>query len=188
MQKTFPPAGGGSECGDVPDHNPSTTKKTTKETSAMPKKTSKKPNEPKALIVNCKNQGPRRNTLRRYVHNRGIRRFEDARLEAKIIHQLRNGYEVRLFGDSIRLYHCLDRNLESMIIAASMLKEGRVRESVRDLSFRFQHNRKIVGRKEIALLEAKQREERRLAVTPDTMVTCPNCGTEFRVGRKLEEN
>ena len=33
----------------------------------------------------------------------------------------------------------------------------------------------------------REAEERRRHVTPDTVVTCPNCGTEFRVGRPNSE-
>ena len=32
--------------------------------------------------------------------------------------------------------------------------------------------------------EAREKDKKRVSVTPDMMVTCPKCGFEFRVGRK----
>ena len=68
---------------------------------------------------------------------------------------------------------------------------GYFRDCLSDLKPHVTHNRKELNevelRREVNAQRAKYEEfrENRISVTPDTVVTCPSCGTEFRVGRQL---
>ena len=124
---------------------------------------------------------------RRFVRNRGTKEIEDRQLERKIVGLLRSGYEVRLFGGSVRLYHCVDKEFSTMYVAASTLADSRLRSCVHDIAFDFVRKDGRHDRQDVIDMEL----DRRIAademphITPDTTVECPKCGHRFRVGRKL---
>ena len=130
----------------------------------------------------------RKNTVpRRFVHNRGVRDIEDRRLEKKIVGLLRDGYEVRLFGGSVRLYHCVDKEFRTMYVAAATLADSRVRSCVHDIGFEFVRKD---GKHDVQDVIDMELDRRTAAnemphITPDTVVECPECGAQFRVGKVL---
>ena len=125
---------------------------------------------------------------RRFVHNRGVREIEDRRLERKITDLLRSGYEVRLFGGSVRLYHCVDKEFRTMYVAAATLADSRMRSCVHDIEFDFVHKGGKRDRQDVVDMELDRRQARdgMIHVTPDTVVECPECGTQFRIGKVLK--
>ena len=130
----------------------------------------------------------RKNTVpRRFVHNRGVRAIEDRRLEKKIVDLLRGGYEVRLFGESVRLYHCVDKEFRTMYVAAATLADSRVRSCVHDIEFDFVRRDGRHDVQDVINLELDRRTaaDEMPHVTPDTVVKCPECGATFRVGKAL---
>jgi len=138
--------------------------------------------------VRSTRRGKRADTERK-VKTAGTKRMDISDVIDDARQYLRNGYEVRFAcgerGDAIRLYPCLDANFSQMFAAAQTM--GALRSCIGDIPFR------IVRRDGMDVEGAKEEREqaqkeaaalRKASVTPDTMVTCPACGFEFRVGRK----
>ena len=125
---------------------------------------------------------------RRFVNNRGIREIDDSRLERRIIGLLRSGYEVRLFGGSIRLYHCVDKEFRTMYVAASTLADSRMRSCVHDIAFDFVRKDGTHDRQDVVDMEfdRRQAKDELIHITPDTIGECPTCGTQFRIGKILK--
>ena len=131
--------------------------------------------------------GRKNATPRRFVHNRGVVRIEDAAMERKIIDYLKSGYEVRLFNGSVRLYHCVDKEFRTMYIAAATLADSRVRGCVNDVEFDFVRRDGKHDVQDVIDLELdhRQAKDEMVHVSPDTVVECPKCGFQFRVGKTL---
>lgn len=143
--------------------------------------------------VNIKSRGPNRADTRRKVKTNGIREFYSTRI-ADIIAAVRRGYEVRVIDDdghhAVRFYPCLDADYACMFIAAQTM--GNFRHSLSDIPFRMMHCGEEVSGTEAerdrknAQARLRRENDSRVNVTPDTVVTCPECGTEFRVGKVLK--
>ena len=125
---------------------------------------------------------------RRFVRNRGVREIEDRRLEWKITDLLRSGYEVRLFGGSVRLYHCVDREYRTMYVAARTMADSRLRSCVHDIGFDFVREGRMKSAADVMDMELDRRNaaDEMPHITPDTIVECPECGAKFRVGKNLK--
>ena len=137
--------------------------------------------------------------VRRKVLTNGVTLIPVDRATANdIIHHLRFGNEVRLIfpemEDAIRLFPCMDQKRERMSVIAQTM--GDFREVLADKKVRLVHKGKEVSRKYLGEMEKHAREMRlgqyaraveRAHVTPDTVVECPKCGFEFRVGRPNKE-
>jgi len=145
--------------------------------------------------VKVEKQGKKNAALRRKVQTRGVIKFKASSVLNSMMDALLAGYEVRLvddYGDdAIRLFPCLDANYEKMFVAAQTM--GIFRRIIEQIPFRMEHCGEEVNPQEyledkIARQWEIEKKREKLAVTPDTMVSCPKCGTTFRVGRKLEEN
>ena len=97
------------------------------------------------------------------------------------------GYEVRLFGGSLRLYHCVDKEFRTMYVAAATLADSRVRSCVHDIEFDFVRRDGRHDVQDVINLELDRRTaaDEMPHVTPDTVVKCPECGATFRVGKAL---
>ena len=115
-----------------------------------------------------------------------------------IMHYLRFGNEVRLMFpgmlDAIRLFPCMDAKREKMEVIAQTM--GEFRNLLSDKKVRLVHNGKEVDDTHLKAmkkrahqkdLEYKANTVQREFVTPDTVVACPRCGFEFRVGRPNKE-
>jgi len=140
--------------------------------------------------VKMKCIGPNRADMRRKVRTVGTVQIDVADLFEEAKQLLRQGYEVRLTsendGEAIRLFPCLDANYSQMFVAAMSM--GTFRTTVADIPFRMTHCGEEVDVKTASEEKAKKAEtirQNRQHVTPDTVVKCPNCGTEFRVGKTL---
>lgn len=132
--------------------------------------------------------------LKRKLLTTGIERFRLPMTLEQIRQALRQGKEVRFYdggeNDAIRIFPLLSRDCKTIYPVAETM--GDFRDCLSDLKPHVMHNRKELNdmelRREVNAQRAKYeagKEATRLSVTPDTMVTCPNCGTEFRVGRQL---
>lgn len=85
--------------------------------------------------------------------------------------------------EAIRLYRCLTPKLDEQFIAAQTM--GDFRHGISDdRKVRFTHRNKTVTKKEVERMSDRVKAER-VHVTPDTLVECPKCGYEFRVGKSL---
>jgi len=140
--------------------------------------------------VHLESQGPNRKDMRRKIVNKGIYRIElDEQLE-EALDKLRKGYEVRFTRndeDALRLYEVVDRECKVMTVVAQTM--GIYRQLLRHLKLKrfIRKGEKIkesAARAEIA--ETKKVAEERVNVSPDSVVKCPKCGNEFRVGKKLK--
>ena len=138
-------------------------------------------------------------SLQRKVLTRGIVRIERPRLLELITEKLRKGLEVRITGvdggDAIRFFPLAGTDCKSMFPKAQAMGDfakclgdkrltvvtGSDRRELDDVEI----GRKIAAQKERYVEEYERTHADRPSVTPDTVVTCPNCGTEFRVGRQL---
>ena len=141
--------------------------------------------------VSTKSRGPDRPDRDRKVKTVGIVTLDGADLFDEIRLLMRKGYEVRLSsrrdGECLRFFPCLTPSYDQMFVAAQTM--GSFRTAIGDIPFRMSHRGKEVDpRDERAAKERRADEirEARRHVTPDTLVTCPQCGCEFRVGKTLD--
>ena len=111
---------------------------------------------------------------------------------------LREGYDVHL-ADRCRFFACVNKAHTRLEVVAQTM--GKFRKAMADIPFAFDCGGETVSERtlrERAKLLARERAERAAAkaararqsasaaqVTPDTQVTCPNCGATFRVGRRV---
>ena len=137
-------------------------------------------------------KGRRRKPARKVITN-GKVRVALTRLQAeRIVKMLGCGNEVRLTvggEDAIRLFPCADTDFRTMFVASETM--GDFRRAVyrgRRLAFMSRHGRRRIGREEIeARVErTKSGAAEREHVSPDTVVACPRCGYEIRVGKSLK--
>ena len=97
----------------------------------------------------------------------------------KIAEKVGEGYEVQLC-ESVRFYQCLEKFKTPFICAASM---GDFRKAVAGKTVCLTRKCKPITPEKAVKVNEDLRKAK--MVTPDTMVTCPKCGTEFRVGKKI---
>lgn len=132
---------------------------------------------------------------RKVVTPKGVARFSvDFDSIAK---RLRQGYEVRLVGhdnrDAVRLIPILTTDCREMHVKAQTM--GLFATSTYNgLKFTLKRRNRTIRPEDGAEMQSekmrKQSEMRKVyrelkEVTPDLSVTCPNCGTTFRIGRKM---
>lgn len=148
--------------------------------------------------VQVKHQG-KHSSLRRKVLTRGIIRIKMPCLVEKITSKLRRGLEVRITGadgeDAIRFFPLAGTDCKSMFPKAQAMGDFAKCLGDKRLTVVSGHDRrkldddeigsKIAAQKERYVEEYERTHADRPSVPPDTVVTCPNCGTEFRVGRQL---
>lgn len=103
--------------------------------------------------------------------------------------QLRKGYEVRIPDfrgkEAIRLYPCVKNDMKTVFVAAQTM--GPFREILSKKRVRAFVKGKEATKESAQLIakEARRNDKRKPSVTPDLMVSCPNCGTSFRIGKQL---
>ena len=140
--------------------------------------------EPEVRVIR---HGVRHSSLERKVVTKGVKKIECTRALNDAIRLLRMGYEVRLAnakGEAIRLYPCLMKDLKTMFVGAMTM--GEFRSMLSDKKARLVNRGEEVDGESLAEEQKKRYEEAQsVRITPDTMVTCPKCGTQFRVGKKL---
>ena len=128
----------------------------------------------------------------RKVLTRGVAKVELTKGQmGGITKMLGSGMEVRLdFGgeDAIRLYPCAATDFRTMFVAADTM--GEFRHAVyrgKSLSFTSRRGRRAVSREEVEerVERVETARQERAHVTPETVVACPRCGFEFKVGKSL---
>ena len=128
----------------------------------------------------------------RKVLTRGVAKVELTKGQmGGIMKMLGSGMEVRLdFGgeDAIRLYPCAATDFRTMFVAADTM--GEFRHAVyrgKSLSFTSRRGRRAVSRDEVEerVVRVERARQERAHVTPETVVACPRCGFEFKVGKSL---
>lgn len=128
----------------------------------------------------------------RKVITRGVAKVElTGRQAERIAKMLASGMEVRLAmggEEAIRLFPCAATDFRTMFVAAETM--GGFRHEAyrgRSLAFTSRRGARRVGRDEVDGRVGRTLAERdgRVHVSPDTVVACPRCGFEFRVGKKL---
>ena len=128
----------------------------------------------------------------RKVLTRGVAKVELTKGQmGGIMKMLGSGMEVRLdFGgeDAIRLYPCAATDFRTMFVAADTM--GEFRHAVyrgKSLSFTSRRGRRAVSREEVEerVGRVETARQERAHVTPETLVACPRCGFEFKVGKSL---
>ena len=119
----------------------------------------------------------------------------------EIAEVLREGYDVHL-SERCRFFTCVNKSRTQLEVVAQTM--GKFRKAMADIPFAFVADGEAVSERtlrERAKLLARERAERAAEeaakatrarqavsaaqVTPDMQVTCPNCGTTFRVGRRV---
>ena len=155
--------------------------------------------------VNVKSYGRGRSPARKVV-TKGIHKLLLGVEHRRITDLLRRGYEVRLeFAgsgqDAIRLFPIMTQDLKHMEVKADTMGSFKT-DTLADKKAVFARMGKDVSRAEIEDYDATKKSETPVGkwkpgmggeseqdyVTPDMMVTCPNCGYNFRVGRKNNKN
>ena len=145
--------------------------------------------EPRAKV---KRGGFSRRSLVRKLVTNGVKEIGLPGTIEAIEKLLRQGYEVRLTDGkseaAIRIYPLLSTDCKRIYPQAATMggftdclsgfkpKVFHRGQELDDVTLRMQRN----------IAAENYAERKKLCVTPDTMVTCPNCGTEFRVGSKLK--
>ena len=113
------------------------------------------------------------------------------RMGERVVGLLSRGMEVRLEiagEDAIRLYPCAMADFKTMFVATEAMGDFRhAPYRGRKLAFTSKRGRRRIGEEEIGRRVARAcgTAQERPHVTPDTVVTCPKCGAEFRVGKTL---
>lgn len=101
--------------------------------------------------------------------------------------RLRQGREVRLWG-GVRFYPCTDKSNASKIVVCAQTMGFLRGDLLADKKPRFFRGKSEVDAAGLAKLDRAAKKNaagKKKAAIPDTMVTCPDCGSEFRVGRQL---
>lgn len=140
----------------------------------------------------------------RKVVTRGIIRSNDddclicnsdlgAEIIAIALEALRKGFEFRLTDendeDAIRLIPCVEKDMKTVSVVAQTM--GSFRASLEDKIVAPFHNGEEIDEEDALKLNKKLLDGKRGkksvkgGVTPDVMVTCPNCGEQVRVGKHL---
>ena len=134
--------------------------------------------------------------LDRKVVTKGIRQIDGTGVIRDAIHELRRGYEVRLvvdgMGECLRLFPISSPDAKEMYVASNAMKP--LTRSISDLKVHATHDGAELDKEDIENLVDKARQRykeyrrNRTCVTPDTIVTCPKCNYEIRVGKILKSN
>ena len=128
----------------------------------------------------------------RKVITKGVAKVELTKAQTeRIAKMLGSGMEVRLAvggEDAVRLYPCAATDFKTMFVAAETM--GEFRHAVyrgRHLAFTSRHGRREVCEEEIAERVGRACREGggRAHVSPESVVRCPKCGFEFKVGKSL---
>ena len=153
---------------------------------------SKKEDENQELVVKIKAKG-RRSLPARKVESTGTSSVALSQEQMSAIRdRLNAGREVRLTycgEDVLRLFLCLETDFKTLYVSSQAMRPFPFCQTPREgrlLRFVTEHGGREIGGEELAERVARVKSAQREHVTPDVVVTCPNCGAELRVGRKLQ--
>ena len=124
---------------------------------------------------------------KRFVDTQGTDVIPAHTMIRAIVESLRCGNDVRLTDENgkecIRIYPMVDAE-GKMYAAAQTLSGGSLRNCLTDKRpVMFSKGKQISLKEYDRVCNAKKTE--RVSVTADMVVTCPECGFEFRVGKQL---
>lgn len=143
---------------------------------------------PVALKANGRGRLPARKVITNGVVKIALNRSQAERIAT----MLGCGYEVRLTvngEEAIRMYPCAKSDFKTMALTCQAMGEfGNAIYRGRKLTFTSRRGHRRIERDEVdERVERAKREaaDMREHVTPDSVVTCPQCGYEFRVGKTL---
>lgn len=104
------------------------------------------------------------------------------RILEEVRKSVRHGFDVKLCG-GVHFYACVTK-LKTPFLAAKTM--GAFRKSVSDKAVRPSREGEPISQPEIDRLCAKAKARLKyIHVTPDTVIVCPTCGSDLRVGKVL---
>lgn len=106
--------------------------------------------------------------------------------------KLRQGYEVILTDrdghNVLRLFPCMNADFTEMYVSAQTLGDFR-HKTLEGIKWHTSYHGLFRTNNEVRELNGAEREAQNarkfIEVTPDTIINCPKCGTEIRVGKAL---
>ena len=123
-------------------------------------------------------------TSARKVITKGLCQIELGEQLAKAFDKLRQGYEVRfvdeLGEDAIRIYPVVAKGKDTMEVCTRAM--GGFKQALADKKVKLSTRPKAEVEDEVEKVGGGGDEDDE--VTPDNLVTCPQCHKRFRVGRK----
>ena len=130
-------------------------------------------------------------TLKRMIPTRGTVVIDATKLLLKVKESMRQGYRVDLAcegEENVRFFPFASADCRSVLVRLQPL--GSAADWLQDKKITVKHLGEMKSRGEVDELYREARAKDRKApdyVTPDTMVNCPKCGFQFRVGRPNKE-
>ena len=151
----------------------------------------------------CKRREKTRSSMRTRLNLKGTVNIQVPNLLPRIVELVRQGYAVNLCGEeyadkhnpkgaAIQIKPAVDGDLKAIHIIAATL--GKFKTATSDIKFHYSRNGKDVSKaailREAEEVRAKAQERREFlkCVSPDSVVTCPQCGTSFRIGKTLTDS
>ena len=129
--------------------------------------------------------------LHRMIPTRGVVTIDATAILDSVKEQMRKGYDVRLTcggEEAVRFFPFASADCKSILVRIQPL--GSAADWLKDKKITVKHCGEKKSSREVDELyrEARLKDHRAPDyVTPDTMVTCPNCSYQFRVGRPNKE-
>lgn len=118
---------------------------------------------------------------------------EDAAVLTRILDVVRAGYEYRMIDENgeeaLRFIPVVEKDMKTVSLVAQTM--GSFRKALNDKEVKpFYRGEEVTRTKAAKIIEdeaekGREYQRNRVNVSPDTLVTCPKCGTEFRVGKQL---
>lgn len=118
---------------------------------------------------------------------------EDAAVLSRILAVVRAGYEYRMVDENgeeaLRFIPVVEKDMKTVTLVAQTM--GSFRGSLNDKEVKpFYQGEEVPRTKAAKMVIEAQKDDAayrssRVNVSPDMVVTCPECGTEFRVGKQL---
>lgn len=111
---------------------------------------------------------------------------------AEVKEKLRQGYEVVLAdlkgNDVLRLFPCMNTDFTEMYVSAQTLGDFR-HKTLEGIKWHTTYHGSDRSNDEVREMNDYERQantkRKFIEVTPDTVIECPKCGTEIRVGKAL---
>ena len=135
--------------------------------------------------VKVKKQGEHL-SMTRIVKTTGDVHIPCDNLLPRITELLRQGKRVILGDGDIMLYPVTNVEMTGLSVSAKI--GGELSKCLADKTFKVIWKGREVNGKNLAKQyrnDVKENRKHKLEVTPDTIVECPNCGTSFRIGKRI---
>ena len=136
--------------------------------------------------VKVRKQGGERLDMHRFVKTTGDVHIPCDNLLPRITELLRQGKRVILGDGDIMLYPLVNAEMTGLKVSAKIGSE--LAKCLADKTFKVLWKGREVNGKNLAKQyrnDIKENRKHKTEVTPDTIVECPNCGTSFRIGKRI---